>query len=99
MRVIVTIVLMYCFISGSPSWGASSCTEPPKPEMPSGTADSVEMEKASKEIGAYVKKMGAYRECLSKMVNDADNELSLVVEGWNSAVENFKRRQDGRDNK
>ncbi len=96
MRMILTVFATYCLISGSRSWAASSCTEPPKPEMPSATADSREMEQAGKEINAYIKKMGAYRECLLKMVTDADNELALVVEGWNSAVERLKRRQGGR---
>ncbi len=93
MRMMLTVFVMYCLISGSRSWGGSSCTEPPKPEMPSATADSREMEQAGKDINAYIKKMGAYRECLLKMVTDADNELTLVVEGWNAAVERLRHRQ------
>ncbi|HEY6837918.1 MAG TPA: hypothetical protein VI389_04165 [Geobacteraceae bacterium] len=95
MRLMLTVFAMYCLISGGRSWGASSCTEPPKPEMPSATADSREMEQAGTEINTYIKKMGAYRECLLKMVTDADNELALVVEGWNAAVDRLKQRQRG----
>lgn len=88
--VVVTAVLV--FFGASSVWGRTACREPVKPELPSTQADSREMEKAGKEIDAYIKAMTSYRECCLKLVTDADNELNAVVEGWNYAVEEYGRR-------
>jgi hypothetical protein len=74
------------------------CTQPARPELPSASADSREMEKAGKDVNAYIRQMKEYRECLLKIVNDADNELATVVDGWNYAVERFKGSRSGGQN-
>lgn len=90
-RLIVALALMV--LACTECRAETPCRAPARPELPPSNADSNELEKAGKEINAYIKAMKEYRECLLKIVNDADNELATVVEGWNYAVERFR---DGR---
>ena len=86
---IIMLVLSLWLMPLASSWADCTCTEPLKPELPSGKAAAKEMETVGKEVDAYAKKMKVYRECLVKCVNSADNDLSAVVTGWNYAVETY----------
>jgi hypothetical protein len=73
------------------TWGAPACKEPPsRPDLPAVNANGRELERAGKEIDRYVKALTQYRDCHLKIVNDANNELTALVEGWNEAVTRYK---------
>ena len=85
----------FLVLAGADCRAEMACTHPARPELPSASADSREMEKTGNDVNAYIRQMKAYRECLLKIVNDADNELTTVVEGWNYAVDRFKGNRGG----
>jgi hypothetical protein len=92
---IIAGVLVLLALAGTDCQAQTQCVAPARPELPSAGADSRELDQAGKEVNAYIARMREYRECLLKIVNDADNELATVVEGWNYAVERFRDTKGG----
>ena len=91
----ILCAVAFLVLAGVDCRAEMACTQPARPELPSANADSPELEKAGKDVNAYIRQMKKYRECLLKIVNDADNELATVVDGWNLAVERFKGNRSG----
>ena len=99
MHRLAPAILALLMLTSVAARGESSCSKPLPPDLPSASANSLEMDRFGKEVDTYVKQMSEYRACLVKVIGEADKEMNAVIEGWNYSVREFaaKRRGGGRE--